>query len=174
MLEHLSPALRFVGIISITLFACGCADAPVNSSPAPLLMQTSAPASQPALAQSQVFDWNAMKVVSAQSGEKRQLLRSPTATLDELEMHITTLNPGQRSHPPHRHPHEEMMLLKEGTLEALVNDQKIPMPTGSVLFVAPNELHNVTNVGTTPATYFVITWRTPKTGPAAATQKATP
>ena len=107
-----------------------------------------------------------MKVQASQSGEKRQLFRTPTATLDELEVHITTLNPGQRAHPPHRHPHEEMMFLKEGTLEALVNDQKIPMPTGSILFVAPNDLHNVTNVGTTQATYFVVTWRTPKTAPA--------
>src|SRR3954451_7912310 len=174
MLEHPTAALCSVCIFSITLLACGCADSPATSSPAPMLMQTSAPASQPAVAQSQVFDWNAMKGVGAASGENRQLLRSPTATLDELEIHITTLNPGQRSHPPHRHPHEEMMLLKEGALEALVNDQKIPMPTGSILFVAPNDLHNVTNVGTTPATYFVITWRTPKTAPAAAAPKAMP
>jgi len=111
-----------------------------------------------------VFDYTALPAQKTDVGEIRNVARGPTATLEELEMHITTLRPGQRAHAPHRHPHEEMMFLKEGTLEATVNDQKIPMTTGSVLFVAPNDLHGLLNNGTTDATYFVLTWKTPKTG----------
>ena len=44
-----------------------------------------------------------------------------TATLDELECHITTLNPGETPHPPHKHPDEELVIVKEGTVESLVN-----------------------------------------------------
>jgi quercetin dioxygenase-like cupin family protein len=121
------------------------------------------PTSQPTTLPSGVFNWAEMAVKATASGERRALAQQPTATLDELEMHITTLNPGERAHAPHRHPHEELILLKEGTLEAMINDRLIPMPAGSVLFIAPNDLHVVRNVGTTPATYFVVTWRTPRT-----------
>ncbi|HSV15474.1 MAG TPA: cupin domain-containing protein [Tepidisphaeraceae bacterium] len=118
---------------------------------------------RPTTLPSQVFNWNEMAAKTTAAGERRALTQLPTATLDELEMHITTLNPGQQAHAPHRHPHEELILLKEGTLEAMINDQLIPMPAGSVLFIAPNDLHVVKNVGTTPATYFIVTWKTPLT-----------
>jgi hypothetical protein len=55
------------------------------------------------------------------STQSRQVVRQPTLTLDELEMHVTTLNPGLASHPPHKHTNEELLILKEGTLEALVD-----------------------------------------------------
>jgi mannose-6-phosphate isomerase-like protein (cupin superfamily) len=51
-----------------------------------------------------------------------------TRTLDELEMHITTLNPHTASHPPHTHPNEEMVIVKEGTLQAHVNGKEIVVP----------------------------------------------
>ena len=140
------------------------ADTPASTAPA-----STPPASQAAAGlASGVYDWNAIPMQTTATGQRRQFLRGATATLDELAMHATTLNPGQQAHAPHRHPHEEMILLKEGTLEALVNDRTIPMPAGSVLFIAPNDLHGVRNAGATPATYFVITWRTPKTETAAA------
>src|SRR6185436_19817442 len=131
------------------------------SAKAPIYAADAAPASQPAAAPtsqpagtlaSGVYTWENLKVKQSAFGEQRAGFRSPTPTLDELEMHITTVHPGQRSHQPHRHPHEEMMFLKEGTLEATINDQKFPMTTGSVLFVAPNDLHGLVNNGTTDAT----------------------
>jgi len=122
-----------------------------------------APTSRPTTLPSGVFNWNELTAQTTPAGERRTLTQLPTATLDQLEMHITTLNPGQQAHAPHRHPHEELILLKEGTLEAMINDRLIPMPSGSVLFIAPNDLHVVRNVGTTPATYFVVTWKTPRT-----------
>ena len=57
-------------------------------------------------------------------GSSRQFLRAPTATLDELEIHVTTLNPGQTSHAPHQHANEELLIMKEGTVEALVNGER--------------------------------------------------
>jgi quercetin dioxygenase-like cupin family protein len=164
-------ALALVPLVLTMFLVVGCSS---SKPPQPAAVQESqpiladivgAPATRPALV-SQVFSFPDLPIKSAKFGEQRQVLRSPTATLDELEVHITTLQPGQRAHLPHRHPHEEMMMLKEGTLEATVNDRTIPMSVGSILFVAPNDLHGLLNVGTTPATYFVITWRTPRTGPA--------
>jgi quercetin dioxygenase-like cupin family protein len=95
-------------------------------------------------------------------GDSTPIVRSPTGTLDEFEMHLTTLNPGQRPHAPHQHPYEELVILKEGTLEVTVKDKTMPMPAGSVLFLAPNEMHGWVNSGTTPAKYVIVTWKTPK------------
>ena len=58
--------------------------------------------SQTPVMQSSAFDWNAIPAKSTAVGFVRQFFRSPTATLDELECHVTTLNPGAQSHPPHR------------------------------------------------------------------------
>jgi len=110
---------------------------------------------------STIFDWNSMTVRTTKVGEVRSVVQAPTATLDELEMHITTLNAGQTSHAPHQHADEEIIIIKEGTLESLVNGQMRRIGPGSVVFQAANQLHTIRNVGDTPATYHVIKWNSP-------------
>ena len=119
--------------------------------------------SQTPVMRSALFEWNAVPSKQTDVGALRQFFRSPTATLDELELHVTTLNPGVSSHPPHKHPNEELVIIKEGTVEALVNGELKKAGPGSVIFNASNELHAIKNVGTTPATYHVINWRSPGT-----------
>ena len=111
--------------------------------------------------QSSVFDWNAISAKPTAVGSVRQFFRSPTATLDELECHVTTLNPGAQSHPPHKHPNEELVIVREGTVEVLMNGEWKRVGPGSVIFNASNQLHAIRNVGTGPATYHVINWQSP-------------
>jgi len=96
-----------------------------------------------------VFHWDEMKVVKTKVGEVRSLCKQPTATLDQLEMHVSTLNPGLMSHPPHRHVNEELIILRDGECETLSDGKWVN---------ASNSLHGFRNVGTTPATYHVINW----------------
>jgi quercetin dioxygenase-like cupin family protein len=86
-----------------------------------------------------------------------------TATLDQLEVHETTLNPGKSPHAPHKHPNEEMLVIRQGTVEALVNGEWKRVGPGSVIFNASNKLHGLRNVGTEPAVYTVINFKTEKT-----------
>src|SRR5262249_303839 len=72
---------------------------------------------------STAFDWNAAQVLPQKYGARRNLFDGPTATLDNLECHVTTLNPGESPHAAHKHPEEEMMFVKEGTIEVLVNGE---------------------------------------------------
>ena len=118
---------------------------------------------KPANLRSQVFDWQTMTARPNAYGEVRSVVRAPTVTLDELEMHITTLKPGLSSHPPHTHPNEELLIIREGTIEALVDGQLKRVGPGSIIFQASNSPHNVTNVGTVPATYHVVNWKSPLT-----------
>jgi XRE family transcriptional regulator, regulator of sulfur utilization len=110
-----------------------------------------------------VFDWNAMAARKTDVGELRSLVRRPTATLSELEMHITTLNPGLSSHPPHTHPNEELVIVREGMVEVLNGGTWKRLGPGSIVFNASNSPHALRNVGATPATYFVVNWKTAAT-----------
>ncbi len=105
-----------------------------------------------------VFNWNDMKPEKTETGEVRHLCKSPTATVDQLEMHVTTLNPGLASHAPHRHVNEELIIIREGDCETLSNGNWVKVGPGSVVFNASNSLHGFRNVGTVPAVYHVINW----------------
>ena len=100
--------------------------------------------------------WADLKVEQKPSGERRQVLDGPTPTLSNLECHITTLNPGEAPHAPHRHADEEMMLIKEGTVAAYFETRTNVVGPGGVIFAAANELHGLRNIGTNRATYFVV------------------
>lgn len=118
--------------------------------------------SKPLIGES-VYDWNALTAHKTEVGEVRSVVQGPTATLDQLEMHITTLDPGKASHPPHKHPNEELVILDKGTVEALVNGEWKRLGPGSIIFNASNVLHGLRNVGSTPAQYHVINFKTEKT-----------
>lgn len=112
---------------------------------------------------SAVFDWNSIPVKPTEVGSVRSFFKARTATLDELEMHVTTLEPGKSPHPPHRHPNEELIIIRQGTLETLSNGEWKRVGPGSVIFNASNQLHGLRNVGTDEAIYHVINWKSAAT-----------
>lgn len=103
-----------------------------------------------------VVNWADLKAVPNKIGERRTVFDNPTLALGNLECHITTLNPGESPHLPHRHPDEELMILKEGTVEAYQEGRTNIVTTGGIIFEASNELHGLRNIGTNPATYYVF------------------
>lgn len=123
----------------------------------------SAMAQSPAPLVSSAFDWASMTSKPTAYGSVRSVVRAPTVTLDELEMHVTTLNAGQTSHAPHQHANEELIIIREGTVEALVHGEWKKLGPGSIIFQASNELHGIKNVGNGPATYHVVNWKSPLT-----------
>ena len=87
---------------------------------------------------------------------KRSLAQGKLATGESLETHETTLPPGGMPHPAHHHVHSEMWLIREGTVELTINGATHRLGPGGVGFVRSNDEHGIKNVGTTPATYFVV------------------
>ena len=81
---------------------------------------------------------------------------SPVSHADRLEIHQTTLAPGGSPHSPHRHAHDEMMLVERGTLEVTQEGVVKKAGPGSLIFQSSNELHGLRNVGADTAVYWVI------------------
>jgi XRE family transcriptional regulator, regulator of sulfur utilization len=140
--------------LTLALAAAHAADTPRPvSNPAPR-----AAARQRSL----VATWDDINARPA-SGRSRSILRAPTATLDELEAHVTVLPPGQDSHPPHRHAAEEVVIVREGKVDFIINGATHHAGPGSFVLLASMEEHQARNVGDTPAVYFVMQWKTPAT-----------
>lgn len=112
---------------------------------------------------SAIWDWNKIPVKTTKVGSTRTFFQAPTPTLKELECHVTTLNPGATPHEPHKHPDEEVIIIREGTVEVLNNGEMKRVGPGSVILQASNQLHSIKNVGDTPATYHVFKWISEKT-----------
>ena len=114
---------------------------------------------------STVVDWASLPVKATKTGERREVVNLPTATLANFECHVTTLNPGEAPRAPHRHPDEELILVKEGTVDVTINGHTQQAGPGSIVFFGSNDEHGLKNAGATAATYYVVrvvTAATPK------------
>jgi len=105
---------------------------------------------------SAVFPPDTGRLRVTDAGVFRALVDTVTSNLTRLEIHVTTLGPGKSPHPPHRHAHEELMIVRNGTLDVFQNGATRRAGPGAVIFEASNELHGLRNPGPDSATYVVI------------------
>jgi quercetin dioxygenase-like cupin family protein len=101
-------------------------------------------------------DWENWSVQQNEKGERREVFDRFTAAFAKMEMHVTSLNPGQVSHAPHKHPQEEMIFIRKGNAVVLLGDATQPATEGDVIFFASNNLHALKNSGTEPLEYFAL------------------
>ena len=121
-----------------------------------------APAAEGKLA-SGVFAVDQLPPIPTPVGVRREVFEAPTATVDKTHCHVTTLNSGASSGAPRKHLQEEIIIVKEGTVEANWDGQSRVAQAGDVIFFAANAITYLRNVGTTPATYYVVYYFTPLT-----------
>lgn len=88
--------------------------------------------------------------------KSKQLFRAKTHTGFKMESHMSDIAPGEVNHPPHQHLREEMMLVREGTMELTISGKPYRLGPGDVGVIGSNEIHNAKNVGTTRALYFIV------------------
>ena len=122
----------------------------------PGLLPFEASAQQETAMPSAMFPFEKLPVRTPNNAQIRDVLKGKLVTGESLEVHETTLPPGAAPHPPHHHAHSEMWLIREGTVEITVNGKSYQLGPGSVGFVRSNDEHGIKNIGTTPATYFVV------------------
>ncbi len=107
---------------------------------------------------SQWYDWNEIEYKTTSKGGKRQFMRRPTATLNELEMHVTTLDEGITSHGEHVHEAEEIILIIKGEVEESINGTPHRAGPGSLFLLVGDDSHGIRNVGKGQCEYFAFRW----------------
>lgn len=105
---------------------------------------------------SNIYQFDDLPVRKAADLEIRNILDGKIFEGCHISLHESDLAPHSRPHPPHRHRHEEMVLVVEGTLEFTVNGKATRAGEGSVLFAGSNDEHGIYNPALTHAKYFVF------------------
>ena len=105
-----------------------------------------------------MMNWNDMVFKPHNRGGVRQLFDRPTAMLNRFDIHVTTLNEGFKSHDPHTHKNDEIILMLDGNAEMQIGTDHQKANPGDVVYLSSMVLHNLTNVGKTPCLYFAIQW----------------
>jgi len=156
------PAMKNLARLAALAAACPALVCAQASAPAPTTM-TAKTTETPLV--SAAYEWTKLAVTPTPTGERRAVFEGPTASLDKLHCHSSTLNVGMTSGEPRKHLQEEVIIIKEGLVEASVDGKLTTVGPGSILFMAANAVTRLRNAGDTPCTYIVVyyyTARTPK------------
>ncbi len=121
----------------------------------PLLAAADASAQKPTL-QSKTYAFDDLPVKKNAANTSRAVLNGAIHDGCPLEMHITEIAPGMAPHAPHHHGHDEMIIIRQGTLAVTINGKTTNLGPGSVAFAASGEEHGWKNVGNDNAMYYVI------------------
>lgn len=103
-----------------------------------------------------IFNAKTLPVNASANGSTQHVVQGKLITGEGIELHNTVLLPDHAPHPPHQHVHAEFLLMREGTVDWLLNGQHVAAGPGDILYAASMELHGIRNVGTTDARYFVV------------------
>ena len=122
----------------------------------PMLAASSAFAADGQAVPSFAKPYSELPVKQNGQNQSRAILDGMTHSGDHLEAHETTLAPGGSPHPPHRHEHEELLMMVSGTLAVTIEGKTAVIGPGGAAFFHSNELHGVRNPGTEIAQYFVV------------------
>lgn len=101
-------------------------------------------------------DWKQVPYKPHDKGGIRRIFDQSTVMCKRFEMHVTTLNPGLWSHPPHTHRAAEILLLIENTAQESIDGVLHPAEVGDVIFLESNAPHGIQNTGAKPCTYFAF------------------
>jgi quercetin dioxygenase-like cupin family protein len=105
---------------------------------------------------SQVHPYDKLPVRHNGANEGRAVMHGTLHQGFPIEVHLTNLAPDGMPHPPHRHAHEEIMLLKNGQLDVMINGETTRVGPGSVVLMGSNDLHGLKNPGPERAEYFIV------------------
>lgn len=105
-----------------------------------------------------MMNWNDMVFKPHNKGGVRQLFDRQTAMFNRFDIHVTQLNQGWKSHDPHTHKNEEIILMLDGHAEMQIGSGHQKANPGDVVWLGSNVLHNLSNIGNTPCLYFAIQW----------------
>ncbi|MFO7445355.1 MAG: cupin domain-containing protein [Ignavibacteriaceae bacterium] len=105
-----------------------------------------------------MINWNDIKFNPHDKGGIRQYFERPTSMFRRFEMHVTTLNSGIKSHEPHTHRAEEIVLMIKGKAEMQIGESFYTGTDGDLFFLGANIPHAIRNTDDEDIMYFAFQW----------------
>ena len=105
-----------------------------------------------------LIDWPELTMKPTPKGESRAIFNLSTTWFKNINMHATTLNPGEISHPQHMHRAEEILLLRSGNVRMHIADGYIPAKGGDLVFLPSGVPHDLENGNGGRTEYFALQW----------------
>jgi (S)-ureidoglycine aminohydrolase len=106
-----------------------------------------------------LVDWSEVDAKKSATGMRRDILDRPTAMFRRLEMHVSTLNEGLTNHGVRTHRAEELVLVREGRAEMVIDTPGHALAVGDIAFLAANVPQSLKSTGTGPTEYFSFQWQ---------------
>lgn len=101
-------------------------------------------------------DWKDVAYQPNAKGGRRNIFDRATVMCKRFEMHVTTLNEGLWSHPPHTHRAAEILMLIENTAQESIDGVMQPAKVGDIIFLESNVPHGILNTTKGTCTYFAF------------------
>ncbi|RRB06665.1 cupin domain-containing protein [Larkinella rosea] len=101
-------------------------------------------------------DWKDVVYKPNTNGGRRNIFDRATVMCKRFEMHVTTLNEGLWSHPPHTHRAAEILMLIENTAQESIDGKMQSAQVGDIIFLESNVPHGILNTAKGSCTYFAF------------------
>jgi (S)-ureidoglycine aminohydrolase len=109
---------------------------------------------------SHVYSWKTLKETTKSTQTVRPVMEGSTNSLSRFEVHSTTITPGLVSHTRHAPGDlEELIIVKDGQVKVTIKDSTKILGRGSIAFFMPGEEHSIENADNSPATFYVLEYK---------------
>jgi mannose-6-phosphate isomerase-like protein (cupin superfamily) len=105
-------------------------------------------------------DWNKVEFRPSVNGGMRSIIRRKTSSLNELEIHVTTIKEGITARSIASHPEEGFVLIRKGIADVILDGNHYKGGPGSLFFLASNCPHSISNIGSGDCEYYAAKWFT--------------
>jgi mannose-6-phosphate isomerase-like protein (cupin superfamily) len=102
------------------------------------------------------YEYRDLPVKTSGPNQSRNVFKGATHSGFPVDLHLTELGPGSAPHPPHHHVHEEIVMIRNGSLEVTMAGKTATYGPGSIIYAASGEEHGWKNPGPGKSEYFVI------------------
>jgi mannose-6-phosphate isomerase-like protein (cupin superfamily) len=95
------------------------------------------------------------------------IFRGSTTNVEDLECHVSVLEPGTSPHPPHTHAEEELLVVLDGEAELLIgksSERVEDVGPRDFIYYAGRQPHTIRGKGDGAVTYLMFKWRSAPVG----------
>ena len=110
--------------------------------------------------ESTAHEWDSLAIEQTEYGEKRAIFQGKSDGFDYVDANAITLGGMTSTHwvqvPK---DFEELLIVKEGTVQYVTNQKSETLGAGSVALAFPEDEYKIENSKETKATYYIIRWK---------------